>query len=186
MRRKDREMSREFGLKIIDKARFGVLSMVSEDGMPYGVPLSIVRDGNTLYFHSARAGRKVKTLAGNPGVSITFVGEVDVPGLYTKEVLDEIVKQESKSELLTSNVFTTEFESVIVTGGVRLVEDEQERLKGMRLICEKFTPAKMDYFDAAVKFGLGVTAIYAVEIEGIETKRKKYDSSGTEMKWGRM
>lgn len=50
MRRKDREMDREFGLKVIDKATYGVLAMVDE-GKPYCIPLSIVRDGNTLYFH---------------------------------------------------------------------------------------------------------------------------------------
>lgn len=56
MRRKDREMSSEFGLKVIDKSRYGILSTVDEE-LPYGIPLSIVRDDNTLYFHSAKQGK---------------------------------------------------------------------------------------------------------------------------------
>lgn len=51
MRRRDREMNREFGLEVIDKSIYGVLSIVADDNEPYSIPLSIVRDGNKLYFH---------------------------------------------------------------------------------------------------------------------------------------
>lgn len=50
MRRKDREMSREFGLEVIDRAAYGVLSVVDSDGAPYALPLSIVRDGRICIF----------------------------------------------------------------------------------------------------------------------------------------
>ena len=145
MRRKDREMSREFGLKVIDKSRYGVLSMSGEDNEPYGIPLSIVRDGNNLYFHSAMDGRKVRVFETKPKVSIAFVGETKIPENYTKEELDEIVKDESKAVLLISKVFTTEYQSAIVTGKVKLIEDENEKIKALRLICEKYAPTKMDY-----------------------------------------
>jgi hypothetical protein len=185
MRRKDREMSKAFGIEIIDKSKYGVLSMIAEDKEPYGVPLSIVRDGNTLYFHSAMDGRKVKILAENPKISVTFVGETKIPENYTKEELDEIVKDESKAVLLISKVFTTEFQSAIVTGKVKLVGEENEKIKALQLICEKYTPNKMAYFTMAIKAGLKKTNVYAVEIEEITAKRKKYDIHGEEMKWGR-
>lgn len=186
MRRKDREMSREFGLKVIDKSRYGVLSMIGEDNEPYGIPLSIVRDGNNLYFHSAMDGKKVKIFEKSPKVSIVFVGETKIPENYTKEELDEIVKDESKAVLLISKVFTTEYESAVVKGKVKLVEDEDEKIKVMKLICEKYTLTKMDYFNMAIKAGLKRTNVYRVEIEEIKAKRKKYDIHGEEMKWGRM
>jgi len=186
MRRKDREMSEEFGLEVIDKARYGVLSMVTDENEPYGVPLSIVRDRNNLYFHSAKDGKKAKTLENNPNVSIVFVGEVKVPENYTEEQLTEIAKDESKAALLISKVFTTEYESAIVKGRVNLVEDREEKNKAMRLICGKYTPTKMDYFDMAIGAGLNRTNIYRVDIEEIKAKRKKYDVHGEEMKWSRM
>lgn len=182
MRRKDREMSGDFGIEIIDKAKYGVLSMVAGDKEPYGVPLSIVRDGNNLYFHSAADGKKVRTLANSPNVGIVFVGEVKIPENCTKEQLDEITKDESGTALLISKVFTTEYESAIIRGRVKLVEDEQEKIKAMRLICEKHTPTKMDYFDMAVKTGLRRTNVYKIEIKEIKAKRKKYDAHGEEMK----
>ncbi len=186
MRRKDREMSIEFGNEVIDKSRCGFISMIDEENEPYGIPLSIVRDENTLYFHSATDGRKVKILEKNPNVNVTFVGEVKVPENYTKNELDEIVKDESKAVLLISSVFTTEYESAVVKGKVKLVEDEEEKIKAMKLICEKYTPIKMDYFNMAIKAGLKRTNVYRIEIEEIKAKRKKYDIHGEEMKWGRM
>lgn len=186
MRRKDREMNAQFGIQIIDKASYGVLSMVDENGEPYGIPLSIVRDGNTLYFHSAMDGKKVKIFEKNPKVNIAFVGDVNIPENYTREELDEISKDESKASVFISSVFTTEYESAVVKGQVKPVEKEEEKVKGMKLICEKYTPTKMDYFDIAIKTGLKRTNVYKVEIEEIKAKRKKYDANGEEMKWGRM
>jgi len=182
MRRKDREMDREFGLGIIDKARYGVLSMLDEENGPYGVPLSLVREGGTLYFHSAKEGKKVSGLAKNPRVSAAFVGDTKIPENYTNEELDEILQDESQAALLTSKVFTTEFESAIVTGTARLVADEEEKLRALRLICQKYTPAKMAYFDLAAKAGINRAVVYAIEIEGITAKRKKYGPDGAELK----
>ena len=87
---------------------------------------------------------------------------------------------------LISNVFTTEFESTIVTGVAKLVDDEDEKIGAMRLICEKYTPDKMQYFETAIVAGLNRTNVYRVKMETISAKRKKYDSEGVEMKYGRM
>ena len=186
MRRKDREMDRDFGLKIIDKARYGILSMIDEEGQAYGIPLSIVRDENTLYFHSAMEGKKVNIFHKNPNVSIAFVGEVKVPDNYSKEELDKIVEDKSKAVLLISRVFTTEFESALVKGKVKKIKEDKEKIKALKLICEKYTYTKMDYFPMAIEAGLKRVNIYSVEIEEITAKRKKYDLNGQEMKWGRM
>lgn len=185
MRRKDRKMSEEFARGIIDKSRYGILSMVDSDE-PYGLPLSIVRDGDRLYFHSAKEGRKVEVLKENSKVSVVFVGEVEVPENFSKDELDEIAADSSKAVLLISSVFTTQFESTLVRGQVNLVEDLDEKIKAMRIICEKYTPSKMEYFDMAIEAGLGRTNVYRVEIEDMTAKRKKYDGSGKEMKWERM
>ena len=175
MRRKDREVNKEFGLKVIDNSIYGVISTVDDDNQPYGIPLSIARDGNTLYFHSAMSGRKVNMFNKNPNVSVVFVGETKVPEIYSNDELDKILKDESKAGILSSKVFTTEFESAIAVGKVRLVEDEEERVRGLRLICEKYTPTKMAYFPMAVKAGLKVANVYSIEIEEIAAKRKKLD-----------
>ena len=119
-------------------------------------------------------------------MSVLFCGSISVPEIYTKEELEEILQKESKASLLTSSVFTTEFESAIVKGKIKLVKDKEEMLKGMRLICQKYTPKMMDYFNIAIGAGLEKTNIYKIEIEEITAKRKKFDQNGEEMKCGRL
>lgn len=186
LRRKDREMDREFGLKVIDKSDHGIVSMVDNDNLPYGIPLSIVRDNNTLYFHSAMEGKKVEIFKNNPNVNIAFLGDIKIPENYSKDELEEMVKDELNAILLISRVFTKEFESALVRGKVKLVKDREERIHGLKLICEKYAPCKMDYFSTAIKAGLKRVNVYSIEIEDLTAKRKKYDEDGEEMKWGRM
>lgn len=186
MRRKDREMSKEFALQLIDNANYGILSLIDVDNQPYGLPLSIVRKEESLYFHSAKGGKKVDSFTPNKSVCVTFVGKTNIPELFSEEELLNMKADESKGVTLASKVFTTEYESAIVFGSINLVDDEQEATEALRLICEKYTPTKMDYFDLAIKSSLSKTNIYHVSIKQISAKRKKYDSSGEEMKWGRL
>ena len=186
MRRKDRAMSREFGLNVIDNSSFGVVSMVDSEGKPYSLPLSIVRDEDMLYFHSAKGGTKVDILKNGQYINAVFVGEVHVPDNFSAEELDEMAKDEDKGIQFISKVFTTQFESAIVTGEVNLVENREEKIKALKLICEKYTPSKMDYFSIAIDAGLDKTNIYSIIIEDLTSKRKKYDVDYEEMKWERM
>lgn len=185
MRRKDRLMDKDFAYMIIDKAQYGVVSMIDGDE-PYGLPLSVVRNGDLLYFHSAKEGRKVDTLAKNPNISVVFVGDKNIPDNYSYDELEEMNNDPSKAIKFISSVFTTEFESTIVRGKVEEVEDKDEKIKAMRIICEKYTPDKMKYFQTAINAGLHRTNVYKIKIEDITSKRKKYDDKGVEMKWSRM
>lgn len=185
MRRKDREMGEEFALQVIDKARFGVMSLV-DDREAYGIPLSIARIGKKLYFHSAKAGKKVDLIPKNPKVHISFVGEHHVPTVFDKNAVEEMTSEPEKFAQLTSKIFTTEFESAMVLGFIQKLENDDEKIKGLRAICEKFTPQWMAYFDKAIASGLKVTDVYVIDIEELTAKRKKFDAFGEEMKWQRM
>ncbi|HBO34861.1 MAG TPA: 5-nitroimidazole antibiotic resistance protein [Anaerolineaceae bacterium] len=186
MRRKDREMGVEFGLEVIDRSDFGVLSLVDLQGQVYSVPLSIARDGMRLYFHSARSGFKNTLLKEGKKVRIVFVSDVRVPDLFENSQLDQVLAEEKGMEMLGSKVFTTEFASAIVTGKVAFEESEEGKLRGLRAICEKFVPGKMAYFEAAASNALSITSVYSIDIEEITAKRKKFDSMGEEMKFQRM
>ncbi len=187
MRRKDREMDEEFAKKVIDKASFGVLSICDNGNKtPYSIPLSIVRTGELLYFHSAKEGTKIELIVGASKARVVFVGEVHVPDLYSNMELAEMVKDKEKTIQLISRVFTTEFESAIVEGEISEVLDRAEKVLALKLICEKYTPDKMLYFDYAVEAGEKYTKTYRINIETMTAKRKKYNQDGNEMKWGRL
>ena len=153
MRRKDREMSREYGLVVIDKAAYGCLCLndPSNPELPYAVPLSIVRIAEKLYFHSARSGYKSQILKNGQKVRIVFVDQVEVPELFTDKELQQMSDQGRLSDFV-SKVFTTEYSSAIVTGTIEIIDPQgntDEFRLAMQTICEKYTPDKMDYFESA-------------------------------------
>ena len=184
MRRTDRKMGQDFALSVIEKAAYCVISMIDEDGNPYALPFSFVYHDKEIFIHSAKKGTKVDIFARNPRVCITCVGEVKVPDLYNEKELDSFI-MDSKN-LFASKVYTTEYESAIFDSRVTLVQDNDKKIEALKLLCEKYTPCKMKYFDYAMETSLNVTNIYSLTIENLTGKRKKFDSHGEEMKNGRM
>lgn len=154
MRRKDREMSREFALSTVDACEYAVLSMTLADGTPYGVPLSIVRDGETVYFHCARSGAKLDALRLHPAVSLACVG----------------------SSARATDDFTTAFESAIVFGTAAEVLDDAEKICALRLLCEHHTPTNMAAFDETIRSSLKATGVWKISICEITGKCRPKDT----------
>lgn len=183
MRRKDREMDLDFACEVIDRSPYGVLACVTPGGKPYAIPLSIARAGDRLYFHSATAGSKVDYLQDGQEVALTFVSHVQVPELFSPEVLSGMLNEPGAASSLGSKVFTTEFESACVQGRIYELRDDDEKIAGLRKICEKFTPEKMAFFELAISNALKITKVYEIRIESLTGKRKRFDAQGNELKW---
>ena len=150
------------------------------------MPLSIARDGMQLFFHSAKAGLKTNLLTDGKSVRVVFVSDVQVPDLFENSQLDQIVAEGKDLSMLGSKVFTTEFASAIVTGRIAIETSDEAKHHGLQVICDKYVPGKMAYFEAAVSSALPITAVYRIDIEEITAKRKKFDSKGDEMKFHHM
>lgn len=163
MRRKDREMDKDFALSISDKCEYATLALCGDRDMPYCIPISIARKGNLIYFHSAMEGRKIEILRKNPCVCLSCVGD-------TNRMKDK---------------FTTEFESAVIFGSASEVTDTSEKTEALRMICLRHTPENMDEFDEAITKSLFRTAVWRITISQITGKRKKYDTDGKEMKFRR-
>lgn len=176
MRRKDREMDAAFALEVLQKAPYVTVSMTRPDGTPYAVPLSLAAgaaetagDGQIFYFHCAKEGEKLDCIRHNPAVCLSAVS-------YCRPVVSP-----------KEGDFTLEYKSAIAMGHAELVEDEQEKVDALRVICSRFLPHHMDAFDEAVARSLHMTAVVRIRLtENPHGKRKQYDSNGVEMKYGRI
>ena len=115
VRRKDREITVQETMTILDGAEYGVLSTVGEDGQPYGIPISYAYKDDSIYFHCAVAGQMLDNIALNPKVSFCVVGK-------TKVLPDK---------------FGTEYESVIVFGTAREIMGS-ERHTALVWLLEKY------------------------------------------------
>lgn len=151
MRRKDRQMPEEFAWEVVDKCEYAFLAMTTEDGSPYGLPVTIVREGSAVYFHSAMEGRKTACLRMHPRVCLTCVGNTQI--------------QQDR--------FTTLFESAVAFGTAAEVTSEEEKIKALRILCQRHTPENMAAFDKAIAASLKRTAIWKITVEEISGKAKR-------------
>lgn len=119
VRRRDRLLDEKSARELLASAIYGVLSMQAENGGGYAVPVSYVWDGQeTIYFHCATEGRKLRCLALCSKVSLCVIGETQV----------------------VSDKFTTGYESIILECTASVGLPEEERMKALELILDKFSP----------------------------------------------
>ena len=119
MRRFKQLISEEECLRILREERRGVLSMLGEDGYPYGIPMNHwynPEDGK-IYFHGARTGHKIDAIRRNGKVSYC--------------VYDAGYRREGEWSLNVN--------SVVVFGRISLVADEEKARIIGRNLCLKFT-----------------------------------------------
>ena len=88
-----------------------------------------------------------------PQVCVTFVGD-------------------DRPVFVPPAMYSTWFQSVIVTGTAEEVTDPAEKTEALRALCQKLTPEHMDGFEAAVGKSLAVTAVWKVHMEEISGKAK--------------
>mgnify|MGYP006387025089 CR=1 FL=1 len=163
-------MSADWALEVFDKAPYITVSMSGADGIPYGLPLSLVRtDERTFWFHCATEGRKLDILKANPRVFLSAVTRCR-PMRGPKD-----------------GSFTLQYKSAVAFGRAEMVTNEAEKTHALRLICQRFLPHHMAAFEPSVARSLGRTAVVRITLTEPPTgKRKQYDKEGVEMKYGRM
>ena len=150
IRRQDRLLDEAHAWELLLAGEYGVLSMSTEQG-GYGVPVNYAVAEDIIYIHCAPQGRKLQAIASDGRVSFCVVGH------------KRIVPEE----------FTTEFESVIVTGQAHIVKDDAQRTKALQLIVEKYSPDHIDEGLRAIERSLHRTTIIAIRIETYSGKKKE-------------
>lgn len=148
VRRQDRLLPEDEAKSLLEKGEYGVLSVISENGLPYGVPLSYAWDGwDVIYLHSAPEGRKISALAKSGNTSFCVVGK-------TKVIPEK---------------FSTFYESIILVCKARTGLSHEEKKKALMLLVDKYSPDHPEkgarYADAAVK-GTEIIRLDIVEWSG--------------------
>ncbi len=134
--RKKQVLSEKECIEILRNEKRGVLSVIGDDGYPYGLPINHFyndEDGK-IYFHSGKTGHKIDAMEACDKASFC--------------VYDSGFRKESEWSL--------HIKSVIVFGRIEFVEDHQKALEISRRLSYKFTDDKA-YIDNEVdKFGQAV------------------------------
>jgi nitroimidazol reductase NimA-like FMN-containing flavoprotein (pyridoxamine 5'-phosphate oxidase superfamily) len=150
LRRQDRAITEEEALALLNTAEYGVLSTVTENGKPYGVPLNFCVIDHCLYFHCAVEGQKIDNIKQNKSVSFCAVGNTAI----------------------LPDKFGTKYESVIVSGEVEEVFDMNMQL-ALEGLLHKYS---LEFIDRGIKYIESLkekTRVFKITINKITGKARK-------------
>jgi len=152
MRRQENEVKdRETVDSIIRNADVCRLAMCSENE-PYVVPMCFGRDGDSIYFHCAKEGKKMDIIKKNSRVCFELEGGANIAraSIPCKWSIDYI--------------------SVIGLGRASIVEDVEEKKRALTIILEHYGGKRpYEYGEQA----FDKAAIIKVEIESMTCKRSQ-------------
>jgi nitroimidazol reductase NimA-like FMN-containing flavoprotein (pyridoxamine 5'-phosphate oxidase superfamily) len=156
MRRADREITgTEDKLGIIGRCKVCRLGM-AEGGEPYIVPLNFgyeyAEGALSLYFHSAREGRKIDMLRRNGRACFEVDGE------------HRLIEGDAACE------YGFSYESVTGAGSVEFIEDREEKIRALNLLMRHQTGEDRDF--AYQEAQLDRVAVYRLRVESFTGKRR--------------
>ncbi len=131
----------------------GRLATVSAGGVPYVIPVHFAYENEKIYIHGLIKGQKLSNIASNPNVCF----EVDHFETFIMPA------ENSPCDV------NTQYQSVIITGTAKLIEDEKEKTDALNYIVEKYTPLL-----AGMAFGNAIKATAVIEITVKECTGKYY------------
>ena len=147
--RKKQALSQERITEILIGEKRGILSVIGENGYPYGLPINYWynEENGCIYFHSGKKGHKVDAIEADNRVSFC--------------VYDQGYREEGQWALNIS--------SVIVFGRLHRVEDHEKAMGICRSLSLKYTP-DTEYIESEIqKFG-SATLCYELRPEHITGK----------------
>ncbi|MEN7973346.1 MAG: pyridoxamine 5'-phosphate oxidase family protein [Verrucomicrobiota bacterium] len=150
MRRKERMLTDSEALSILEEGEYGILSTVSPDNEPYGIPLNYCVMNGRIYFHSAIEGTKIANIENNPAVSFCVVAGARV----------------------LSERFTSLYESCIVSGTAAEASGS-EKQNALEMLIHKYSgshiPEGLEYIEKLKN----KTRVFSISIESITGKANR-------------
>ncbi|OAV72042.1 putative flavin-nucleotide-binding protein [Bacteroidales bacterium Barb4] len=152
MRRKEREITDRAEIDAIVYGEKVMHLALSDNNTPFLVPLFYAYDGNSLYFHAAKAGTKIEILKRNNNVCFE---------IYTGF---SIIEDDKACD------FEARHHTVIGFGKAFFVEDENEKIAALNKIVGLFTDKKFEF----PKGNLNATNVIRIDIDLIKGKKHGY------------
>lgn len=156
MRRKDREIKEKNEIEEILNNGFVCHLALSQDNMPYVLPMLYGYEDDCLYFHCAQVGKKLEMLKENPNVCF----EIETTNR-------DIVENGGNPCDWGLN-----FKSVIGFGEAHILEIYDEKIKGYNVLVKKIAPPNYVHSDDLyIEKKVAGTVIIKVEIKSITGKK---------------
>ncbi len=131
--RKKKEISKEECIEILEKEKRGVLSVIGDEGYPYGMPMNHFynEDDGNIWFHCGKKGHRIDSILKEPKVSFC--------------VFEKGIKKENDWALLVR--------SVVVFGKIEIISDPKTIAEITAKLSRKFTSDEEYIKNEIEKFG---------------------------------
>jgi nitroimidazol reductase NimA-like FMN-containing flavoprotein (pyridoxamine 5'-phosphate oxidase superfamily) len=150
MKRRDREITKRDEIDAIIRAAEVCRVAFADNNEPYIVPVSFGYDGEALYIHTAKTGRKLDFIAANNRLCFELEANVAIQA-HDTEACD----------------WTFYFESVIGYGTISELTENRDKTHGLNQIMLHYSKREWKIEEAQI----ATTRVWRIEIESLTGKR---------------
>jgi nitroimidazol reductase NimA-like FMN-containing flavoprotein (pyridoxamine 5'-phosphate oxidase superfamily) len=150
LRRKEKENTDKSEIESIIRKSLVCRLGVADEGLPYIVPLCFGYDNSTLYFHSAKEGKKIEILKRNNQACFEF------------DIAPEVQPGGRKA-----CAWGMKYRSVIGFGKALFIEAPEERCRALDIIMGQYADGDFEYSEKSFEKVL----VVKVEIESMVGKK---------------
>ncbi len=153
MNKQNRQLEDAAAKSLFTKGHHGILAVNGDNGYPYAVPVNYVYLNDKIYIHSAKYGYKIEALQKDQKVCFTAI-------ISAKVLPDK---------------FTAAYESIIATGDVEFVTDQEEKMTALTAFIDNFSA---DFKENGMKFIAGAfakTEVLAIKVQSLTGKASMHN-----------
>jgi len=150
MRRHDREITNRQEIDEIIRSALVCRIALADGNEPYVVPVSFGYDGEAIYIHTAKCGRKIEFIEANNRVCFELEANVSL-----------------QADDGDACKWTFAFESVIGYGTITELETAEDRIRGLNQIMLHYSGREWEIDEMAT----ATTRVWRIDIESLTGKR---------------
>lgn len=152
MNHKNRKLSYEKTIELLNKGEHGILTLNGDNGYPYALPITYTYFDECIYFHSADHGYKIDILNDNTKACFSLILNVEV----------------------MPSKFSAKYESVVATGDIAFVNNENgEKNSALEILLDRFSPEYKEKGMEFVNSAFGdKTSVFKMTIKELTGKGK--------------
>lgn len=147
--KEENQLPQKDALELLKQAPYGVMALEGDDQYPYTVPVNFAFADNKIYLHGATEGHKVDAAKRNDKVSFCVVTKADI----------------------IPDAFNCLYLSTVAFGRIRIVEDREEKQKGLELLLDKYSQGFRESGLKYIQASWDDVNVFVIEVEHITGKK---------------
>lgn len=147
--KEENQLPQKDALELLKQAPYGVMALEGDDRYPYTVPVNFAFADNKIYLHGATEGHKVDAAKRNDKVSFCVVTKADI----------------------IPDAFNCLYLSTVAFGRIRIVEDREEKQKGLELLLDKYSQGFRESGLKYIQASWDDVNVFVIEVEHITGKK---------------